>query len=562
MSIKDLSVNDVLNDADRIPIWDSENGRTRSVLAETILKYIDDHPSSDKFVQSGSYSQGVLTLVYNDGGHITINGFEMGTVTSVNTKTGDVVLTSQDINAEPLRASGTIGFSQDPTTMAQGDYYVTEKFLNSPDLPQGVSYVGLVRIDVDFDGSDNGGLIQYYSDNGIYLKKKLASGWEASWEDPLKHGLQSYQIIATTTDPYIGINSQVTLTTGNPYPSDAIIPSGTTFEFSYPEDAANFATISGNVITFHAIGRVSVTARTPEGLTSSLDVISITAPLLSYDFKPYQSTQFGGASHNSQESQLMVGEYATFDVLNVNPSNADASGMYYYLLSQDPGVIDNSLGEIISGHFQVTGVGNFSVKAWKRGYEDIAVTKQFTTVPAAAPPFPPSQPIRYRAIANFESQLTQEPTGLGDSNKIKLTFGGGGTSTDGLLTMASTGITTFHKGGFQYAIRLAVRLGRSNATGESIIGIRFMYAADGVEGNAVQIGPTLITMIDNQKSIWPEIFYFNFDPAEGSILWAEIGRDESGDNSGGVLTVQPTGSMSSWEESNSCSVYFEALEVV
>lgn len=357
MAIKDLSINAVVHDDDRFPIYDVESGRTRSVLASTILKYIDDHPATDKFVQSGSYAAGTLTLTYNDGGSIAITGFETGTVTSVNNKTGVVVIDSEDVNAEPLRASGTIDQNQDPTTMPQGDYYVQQKFLNSPDLPSGVSYVGPLRIDEDFDGSNNGALIQYFTSDGQYTKRKLSGGWDTDWK-------------------------------------------------------------------------------------------------------------------------------------KVGPTTA-----------------------------------------------------------------------KYRTIANFSSTSTQNPTGTGDSGKIKMTFGGGGSSPDGELTTAASGITTFHKGFIQYSFRLVMRIGRAGATGESIVVTRFMYASDGVEANAVQVGPSSVTMLDNQRAIWPEIFTFNFEPAEGSIMWIEIARDEAGDNSGGLLTEQPSGSMASWASSHSASINFEVLEL-
>lgn len=182
MAIKDLSVNAVLHDEDRFPIYDVESGRTRSVLASTLLKYIDDHPTIDKFVQRGTYSNGTLTLYYNDGGTFDITGFGVGGVQSINGQTGDVTLTADDVGAETERATGTIGQADDPTTKSEGDYYVTEKFVNSPTLPGGASYVGLLRIDDDFDGSNNGGLIAYYTDNGIFIKKRLAAGWESNWQ--------------------------------------------------------------------------------------------------------------------------------------------------------------------------------------------------------------------------------------------------------------------------------------------------------------------------------------------------------------------------------------------
>lgn len=60
--INQLTQKPTLVDADIIPVWDSEASRTRAVLASTILKYIDDHPSTDKHVVSGVYDYATKTL--------------------------------------------------------------------------------------------------------------------------------------------------------------------------------------------------------------------------------------------------------------------------------------------------------------------------------------------------------------------------------------------------------------------------------------------------------------------------------------------------------------------
>lgn len=102
---------------------------------------------------------------------------------------GNVQLTANDVGAdargeaaakfEGKRATGTIGQADDPTAKPEGDYYVTEKFIDAPPIASG-QYVGLIRIDLDFDGSNNGGLIAYHVGDNIYYKLKFAGGWE-SW---------------------------------------------------------------------------------------------------------------------------------------------------------------------------------------------------------------------------------------------------------------------------------------------------------------------------------------------------------------------------------------------
>ncbi|AUR90140.1 coil containing protein [Vibrio phage 1.138.O._10N.261.48.A1] len=109
-----------------------------------------------------------------------------GDVTSVNGHKGDVTLTAGDVGAytrgeaEAKRATGTIGASDDPATKPEGDYYVQEKFIGAPTIASD-QYVGVMRIDLDFDGSDNGGLIEYVTGEAIFYKPKFAGGWAADW---------------------------------------------------------------------------------------------------------------------------------------------------------------------------------------------------------------------------------------------------------------------------------------------------------------------------------------------------------------------------------------------
>ena len=70
-----------------------------------------------------------------------------------------------------------------------------------------------------------------------------------------------------------------------------------------------------------------------------------------------------------------------------------------------------------------------------------------------------------------------------------------------------------------------------------------MYAADGIEANAVQIGSTFGVEVDDADTTWRESFEAFLSPASGSIFFFEIARDESGSNSGGIGAVQPTGTL-------------------
>lgn len=119
---------------------------------------------------------------------------EVDTVNGVSPDSkGNVQLTASDVGSygkgeseqkfEPKRATGLIDQTVDPTTKPEGDYYVTEKFIGAPTIASG-SYVGVMRINLDFDGSDNGGLIEYYADGVMYYKVKFTGGWSGWVEVP------------------------------------------------------------------------------------------------------------------------------------------------------------------------------------------------------------------------------------------------------------------------------------------------------------------------------------------------------------------------------------------
>lgn len=75
---------------------------------------------------------------------------------------------------------GTIGPQDNPKTKPTGAYYVTEAFTGAPTLIG--SYVGDIIIQDNIDG-DNGKLITYYTQEGIYYLQKFSGGWEP-WSEP------------------------------------------------------------------------------------------------------------------------------------------------------------------------------------------------------------------------------------------------------------------------------------------------------------------------------------------------------------------------------------------
>lgn len=146
-------------------------------------------------------------------------------------------------------------------------------------------------------------------------------------------------------------------------------------------------------------------------------------------------------------------------------------------------------------------------------------------------------------VAFFTTVSAQNPTGLGDANKIKINFGAGGVSDNGEFNVGADGVVETLLNSTQYTIQLTMRISRTGGAGVAIVMARLMYAEDGIEGNAVQSGGTFGVKIDDADTIWREVVTFDFIPAVGSKFWFELARDDAGNNSGGLLSAQPTGTL-------------------
>jgi hypothetical protein len=165
-------------------------------------------------------------------------------------------------------------------------------------------------------------------------------------------------------------------------------------------------------------------------------------------------------------------------------------------------------------------------------------------------------------LGQFDSFDAQNPTGLGAPGIIKMTFGAGGNTTGDEFTIAPTGVITTNKGDVQYTLDLTVRIGRLGAAGNSEIVGRLMYAADGIEGNAIQFGGSFSVLVDDPDTIWREEFNLKLRPATGSILWFEIARNNGSNNSGGLLTYDLLGDLSSWNPTPTASLTIGRLQVI
>ncbi|AUR89678.1 hypothetical protein NVP1131O_09 [Vibrio phage 1.131.O._10N.222.49.A8] len=174
--------------------------------------------------------------------------------------------------------------------------------------------------------------------------------------------------------------------------------------------------------------------------------------------------------------------------------------------------------------------------------------------------------VAYTEIGSFGSASLQQPTGLGATGKIQVSFGAGGNTSGNEFQIDPDGTINTLSNGIQYTFDITIRPARTGASGVSVIMARFMYSADGTRTDSVQLGSTFSVEIDNAKTIWRESFTGTFSPAIGSELWLEIARDEGGDNSGDLRAEQPSGTLLAdtppWGDVNTARLTISKLLVV
>ena len=161
-------------------------------------------------------------------------------------------------------------------------------------------------------------------------------------------------------------------------------------------------------------------------------------------------------------------------------------------------------------------------------------------------------PLGVELIGEFESQVTQDPTGVGIANAINITFGAGGSTSGSEFNLDSSGVLTCNSSTTQYIFNVVIRIARAGAGGVSELMARMMYAPDGV--NYVQVGSTFGARVDDADTVWAERFNLNFKPLVGSKIYMELARNNGSANSGGLGTFQPTGDLAVWNQINTASL--------
>ncbi|WPH64805.1 hypothetical protein [Vibrio phage vB_VpaP_SJSY21] len=160
--------------------------------------------------------------------------------------------------------------------------------------------------------------------------------------------------------------------------------------------------------------------------------------------------------------------------------------------------------------------------------------------------------IEQKSVGYFSTTSTQEPSGLGASNSLVLSFGPGGITSDGEFLVGSDGIIERLSGDDQIDMEIILRFTRDTNAGEARMVARLMHAPDGV--NFVQLKDTFGAILDSSENLGRETFSLKLNLAEGSKTYVEIARDPAGRDTGGIGTFELTGDLATWAPVPSASL--------
>lgn len=156
-------------------------------------------------------------------------------------------------------------------------------------------------------------------------------------------------------------------------------------------------------------------------------------------------------------------------------------------------------------------------------------------------PFNPTTGIAIERLLNATSlAVNQFPTGLGPSNAIQIEFGVAQFGPTDPVQIDVNGSITFNEGGL-YRVKIAAQIGRSGAAGVSEVLLRALI-------NGVQAGRTVAAKLENANSLTPYTDEAWLNIPAGVVVTYEMMRDESGNDSGGLVGVDVTVEPGSWNQ--------------
>lgn len=137
----------------------------------------------------------------------------------------------------------------------------------------------------------------------------------------------------------------------------------------------------------------------------------------------------------------------------------------------------------------------------------------------------------YRSEGDFVSTVTQNPTGLDVPTQIS--FGPGGDSLNGIITVAPNGTVTVNETA-KASIKVRLRFARSGAAGVSHL---FNWAEISLDGGATWnvAGNSIDVTLRDSNEI--DIFFdmSQLTLPKGAMLRSMFARDSQGDDSGGLV---------------------------
>jgi len=138
-----------------------------------------------------------------------------------------------------------------------------------------------------------------------------------------------------------------------------------------------------------------------------------------------------------------------------------------------------------------------------------------------------NEKVEHGLLLSAFSTVTQEPSGLGATNAIKVSFGNA-QSTDE-VSVDVNGNVTFHEAG-AYQIRFEAHFGRTGTFSESLLAFRVLK-------NNVQQGNPQVSKLDDGDVLLAWSDTYNITAAANDVMHGEIMRVLGSHNSGGLYAT-------------------------
>jgi len=162
------------------------------------------------------------------------------------------------------------------------------------------------------------------------------------------------------------------------------------------------------------------------------------------------------------------------------------------------------------------------------------------------------------------SLLDQEPTGTGIENAVIVTYGAGGLSTDGCMSIGSDGVIDILGLCDPRNFKFTFRVGRTGPSGVADIAIWSEVSLDGINFFQPAIEDTVVFRIDTANQV--VTFRISGDGSGnlpvGTKIRLMLARDAGGSDSGGLYSQVLTGTLSGINPAASAILEIYEREVI